>query len=42
MRIDFIYASPALADRVTGAAIDRNERKGKGASNHVPVIIEID
>ncbi len=42
MRIDFVYASPALADRVTGAAIDRNERKGKGASDHVPVIVEVD
>lgn len=40
MRIDFVYASPALAARVTGAQIDRNERKGKGASDHVPVIVE--
>ena len=42
MRIDFVYASPALAGRVTGAAIDRDERKGKGASDHVPVIVELD
>lgn len=41
MRIDFMYASPALAASVTGAAIDRDERKGKGASDHVPVILEI-
>nr|WP_300339150.1 exodeoxyribonuclease III [Actinomyces sp.] len=41
MRIDFVYASAALAARVTGAAIDRDERKGKGASDHVPVIVEI-
>lgn len=40
MKIDFVYASPALAKRVTGAEIDRNERKGKGASDHVPVIVE--
>ena len=40
MRIDFVYASPALATKVTGAQIDRNERKGKGASDHVPVIFE--
>ncbi|MFP7696382.1 exodeoxyribonuclease III [Trueperella sp. LYQ143] len=40
MRIDFIWASSALAQRVTNAAIDREERKGKGASDHVPVIIE--
>ncbi|MGM0386820.1 MAG: exodeoxyribonuclease III [Actinomycetota bacterium] len=41
MRINFVQASPALAPAVTGAAIDRNERKGKGASDHVPVIVEI-
>lgn len=42
MRIDFQLCSPALARRVMGAEIDREERKGKGASDHVPVIIEID
>jgi exodeoxyribonuclease-3 len=41
MRIDFILASPALAARVTGAVIDREERKGKGASDHAPVIVEL-
>jgi len=41
MRIDFAYASPALAARVSSAAIDRDERKGKGASDHVPVIIDL-
>lgn len=40
MKIDFIYASPALAARVKGAEIDRDERKGKGASDHVPVIFD--
>lgn len=42
MRIDFALASPALASRVTGASIDREERKGKGASDHAPVIVELD
>ncbi|MDO5698930.1 MAG: exodeoxyribonuclease III [Dermatophilus congolensis] len=42
MRIDFALASPALAARVTGAFIDREERKGKGASDHAPVIVDID
>ncbi|WP_127841395.1 exodeoxyribonuclease III [Actinomyces wuliandei] len=42
MRIDFVYASPALASRVGGAAIDRDERKGKGASDHVPVIVDLE
>ena len=41
MRIDFVLASPALAARVTGAAVDREERKGKGASDHAPVVVEL-
>ncbi|MFC7401440.1 exodeoxyribonuclease III [Citricoccus sp. GCM10030269] len=41
MRIDFILASPALAGTVTGAWIDREERKGKGASDHAPVVVEL-
>ncbi len=42
MRIDFTLASPALAARVTGALIDREERKGKGASDHAPVLLQLD
>jgi exodeoxyribonuclease-3 len=42
MRIDFSLCSPALADRVVGAAIDREERKGKGASDHAPVVVQLD
>ena len=42
MRIDFVLGSPALAGRVTGALIDREERKGKGASDHAPVIVDLD
>ena len=41
MRIDFALCSPALARRVTNALIDREERKGKGASDHAPVIVEL-
>ena len=41
MRIDFALGSPAFAARVTGASIDREERKGKGASDHAPVIVEL-
>lgn len=41
MRIDFLLASPDLAHRVTWAHIDREERKGKGASDHAPVVIEV-
>ncbi|CAM3314884.1 exodeoxyribonuclease III [Dermacoccus barathri] len=42
MRIDFALCSPALAERVEGAQIDRDERKGKGASDHAPVIVDLD
>lgn len=42
MRIDFQLATPALAETVTGAFIDREERKGKGASDHAPVIVDYD
>jgi exodeoxyribonuclease-3 len=41
MRIDFILGSPAFAGRVTNALIDREERKGKGASDHAPVVVEL-
>jgi len=41
MRIDFILGSPALAGRVTGAEIDRDERAGKGASDHAPVVVDL-
>ena len=42
MRIDFVLGSASLAERVSGAAIDREERKGKGASDHAPVIVGLD
>jgi len=42
MRIDFALCSPALAARVSAAQIDREERKGKGASDHAPVIVDLD
>ena len=41
MRIDFVLGSPPLAERVTGAFIDRDERAGKGASDHAPVIVDL-
>ncbi len=41
MRIDFALASAGLANRVTGAWIDREERKGKGSSDHAPVVVEL-
>lgn len=42
MRIDFVLASPALSATVVDAGVDREERKGKGASDHAPVIAEFD
>ncbi|MDN4478753.1 exodeoxyribonuclease III [Demequina lignilytica] len=42
MRIDFVYASDPLAALATGASIVRDERKGKGASDHVPVVIDLE
>ena len=41
MRLDFVLGSRALAARVTGAEIDRDERAGKGASDHAPVIVDL-
>ncbi len=41
MRIDFAYVSPALRERVTAVRIEREERKGQGASDHVPVVLEL-
>jgi len=42
MRIDFILGSPTLAERVSNAFIDREERLDEpGASDHAPVVVEI-
>ena len=42
MRIDLIYANQVFADAVSDAYIDREERKGKGASDHAPVVIDVE
>jgi exodeoxyribonuclease III len=42
MRIDFVLGSPAFQDLVTGASIERNERKGDAPSDHVPVVVDVD
>lgn len=42
MRIDFVLGTPEFAARVAGAAIDREERKGQGASDHAPVVVQLD
>lgn len=42
MRIDYVYASADIAGAAVDGCIDRDERKGKGASDHVPVVIEFE
>jgi exodeoxyribonuclease-3 len=42
MRIDLVYASPDVAGRVTDAVIDREARKGKGPSDHAPIVVDIE
>jgi exodeoxyribonuclease III len=42
MRIDLVLASAPVADRVRAAWIDRQARKGKGPSDHAPVIVDLD
>jgi exodeoxyribonuclease III len=42
MRIDLILASGTVADRVQAAWVDRQARKGRGPSDHAPVIVDLD
>lgn len=42
MRIDLILASAPVADRVRAAWVDRKARKGRGPSDHAPVIADLD
>jgi exodeoxyribonuclease-3 len=41
MRIDLALANPALAGAVSDAWVDREARKGKGPSDHAPVILDL-
>jgi exodeoxyribonuclease-3 len=42
MRIDLVLAGDAVAARVKAAWIDRQARKGKGPSDHAPVMVDLD
>jgi len=42
MRIDLVLASGDVVGRVKAAWIDRQARKGKGPSDHAPVIVDLD
>ena len=41
MRIDLVLASPALAEQVGRAYVDREARKGKGPSDHAPIVVDL-
>ena len=41
MRIDHLYASRSIAERVTGAERDRDARKGKLPSDHAPLYVDL-
>ncbi|MFJ7420655.1 exodeoxyribonuclease III [Streptomyces uncialis] len=42
MRIDLVYGNEPFTKAVTDAYVDREERKGKGASDHAPVVVDLD
>jgi exodeoxyribonuclease-3 len=42
MRIDLILGNAAFVAAVRDAYVDREARKGKGASDHAPVVVDID
>ncbi|MEU8184034.1 exodeoxyribonuclease III [Micromonospora sp. NPDC049044] len=40
MRIDLVYASAPFARAVGSAYVDREARKGKGPSDHAPIVVD--
>jgi len=42
MRIDLVLAGGPVAERVRAAWVDRQARKGRGPSDHAPVIVDLD
>jgi exodeoxyribonuclease-3 len=42
MRIDLILGNAAFVAAVRDAYVDREARKGKGASDHAPVVVDVD
>ena len=42
MRIDLVLAGAPVAKRVRAAWVDRKARKGKGPSDHAPVVVDLD
>jgi exodeoxyribonuclease III len=41
MRIDLVYGDERFAAAVTDAYVDREARKGTGASDHAPVVVDL-
>ncbi|MEV8094650.1 exodeoxyribonuclease III [Kitasatospora sp. NPDC085879] len=42
MRIDLTLGNKAFADAVTDSYVDREARKGKGTSDHAPVVVDLE
>ncbi|MGW7351829.1 exodeoxyribonuclease III [Streptomyces sp. Z26] len=42
MRIDLVYGNGPFEAAVRDAYVDREERKGKGASDHAPVVVDLE
>ncbi|MGW1268965.1 exodeoxyribonuclease III [Streptomyces sp. NPDC002491] len=42
MRIDLVYGNEPFAKAVEDSYVDREERKGKGASDHAPVVVDLE
>lgn len=42
MRIDLVYGNAPFAGAVKDSYVDREERKGKGASDHAPVVVDLE
>ena len=42
MRIDLVFGNAPFVGAVTDAYVDREARKGKGASDHAPVVVDLD
>ena len=40
--IDLVLAGAPVAERVRAAWVDRKARKGKGPSDHAPVLVDLD
>ena len=41
MRIDLTYANKPFVEAVSDSYVDREARKGKGASDHAPVVVDL-